>query len=645
MAEKNTEYNPVKQGPYKSYLRHDYQYHIKNRESSVEKNMLFDLGLNIAAVGLLSIQHSGKLSKTSMDELYLWNQVEDVSNSKFFIASGVPLVVQLVSLASKRFSLDLEFWKMINNVLLASFLVKLYHILRKVNVSVFVSAAITCMFSQVSLFQELVYTFNLDTYHLLALALLVLHWRELQGSKDFSIKWFINMSFVSLSLIFSTSGKFIGLVSWLWFFIISLKAFCTLVGDIEVSMFQLFVHFFVRFFFFVVLPFSTIYMSYCQLFNVFDVETPELALMSSSFQHYTMGLHENVPSAIRNGSTIRLRHVNSLGGYLAPLEVQYTDTNDSLVTISNNPNDEASYWIIELVRDISSKKLPSNYSLSNSDRLKLRNKKTGQLLRGSEDKPPVSDKEYDRRVSNTGDWGFSGDQDETWKLDILSAPTLRERLIPFKHRFMLYNPARRCSLLSHDVNMPNWANNDQEVLCVESAVIDRASFYIDFVADPNLEILDAETDTYRWSSSFPTYKLVLEYLQVQFKIDKGQAIHFEKESDEEGQNLSEHYLFFPLRFQESNRIGRLLWIGSTVAVGLYALIQTYLWMNWSIYEDNLLGKKSLELMREEVSFESFLGWFLHLFIFNFSLHKNFSVIQYLAAFFYAVNTLAQFLGI
>lgn len=623
--------NPVRKGRFKAYIKHDYQSFIKGDSLPYEDSLVWDLALSALTVGYLSMVHSDRYGDISTSEFEIWNQITDRIKGKFFIATSVPTLIEVLAKLTDMYSLNIEFWKTANNVVLASVLVTLYRILRKSSVSVMISFLVTIMFSQISSFQDLIYTLNFDSYHLLALTLLILHWRKFQASKDFSVDWYMNITLVSMSLIFVISGKFIGLVSWIWLIIVSLKSLWIVVGDLDVKNRQLFAIMFCRLLFFVVIPLMSLWYSYSSLIGGFTTSSNSIAYMSSSFQHYSMSQHNDIPSSIIYGSSIRLRHVNSLGGYLSALEIPYPKSNDTLVTVSDDPDDEANFWIIESNKGRNTEQTGSNALVKQTDKVKLRNKKTGQLLRASEEKPPISDKEYDKRISVTGDSDYQGDQDELWKIEIQGKASFREVLRPFKQFIVLKNPARRCSLLSHEIKIPHWGDRRQEVLCVDPARVNRALFYIDFVSSPEAGVVEK----YKWAPEYPFYKLAFEYVVGQFRLNKRQNIDNTSMSPPD-------CLSWPILFDNNNQIGKILWITSTVSVGVYTFMEAYSWLSWNIFEDTLLNTTANQLMKREVTLEAFLGWILHLYIFTYSLHRNLSVNQYMPSLLFAVIILSQF---
>ncbi|CDO92349.1 unnamed protein product [Kluyveromyces dobzhanskii CBS 2104] len=619
-----------KEGRFKSYIAHDYQSYIKRDLLPYEKSLIWDLVLSALVVGYLSLTHLSRRNDISNSEIELWNQVTERIEGKFFISASVPTLIEVASKVSDFYSLGIDFWKTANNVVLATTLVNIYRILRHSNVSVLISFGAAAMFSQVSSFQDLIYRFNLESYHLLAISLVILHWRKFQASRDFSISWFVNITLLSMSLVFVTGGKFIGIVSYAWLLVVSLKSIWTIVGDIDVKNGQLFAHTCFRLLFFVIVPSASLVYSYFSLIERFEITSDSIVYMTSSFQHYTVGLHNDLPSSINYESVIRIRHVESLDGYLSSLDIAYPNSNDTMVTISDDPFDEASMWTVESRRKSNSDGNLSSLTVKQTEKVKLRNKKTGQLLRASEAKPPISDKEYDKRISTTGDSTYEGDQDELWKFEIQGKSSFRETVAPFKHYFMLKNPARHCSLLSHDIRMPRWADRRQEVLCVEPATVNRALFYIDFVSSPEGIAVDA----YEWPAEYPFYKMLYEYVTSQFRLDKKQNLDNTSMSPPDP-------LTWPILFDDRNQIGKILRILSTVSVVVYVLIEGYSWLTWNLFEDNLSNITASKLMKKEVAFEAFLGWFLHLCVFSYSSHSNLSVNQYLPSLLFAVILLSQ----
>lgn len=618
----------VGKGKYRCYTRHEYATLIKSYKKTG--------GLTVDFLGQLIfflycvLYYSSRLADVNDEEVILWRQVQDIGTGKFFISKGVPLLTQLISFATQKWSLDLHFWKIANNFVLSTSLITVFKILRESNVSLAVSLLASTALSQAPMFEDLISTFSMDSYHLMFLSLLILQWRNWQYCHDFSVDWYWRLSLLSVYLTLIMSGKFVGFISWMWLLIVCLKSVWTIIGDLEVSNHRIFLHICSRLLFLVAIPLSIVYHSYSSLLDNFHFPSSETSYMSSQFQHYVLGLHNNLPESLYYGSTITLRHVESLGGYLTSVDISYPDSEDGLVTLSDDYNDEANQWILEHHSNISMT-LERPLQIKTNDLVKLRNKKTGRLLRASEEKPPISEKDYDKRVSTTGDPDYAGEDDEKWKIVVKSKTSFRGPINPFKHLFVLENRGRKCTLISHDIRMPKWGNGTQEVLCLDPPTESRALFYVDSTSKFN----SATKKTYSWPERCSKTFLVLEYIRKQFKVDSYITNALIK---------SEHDnpLAWPFSFTSKNLVGSGIWVLSTLSIIVYCCIQLWSFLTWNIFDDSSFTGDASSWLKSDIRFESVLGWLLHIYVFNYSTHSNLSLNQYLPALLFAILNMCQF---
>ena len=190
----------------------------------------------------------------------------------------------------------------------------------------------------------------------------------------------------------------------------------------------------------VLVPAIVFLLSYYAHISTLTQDLTDFSTFMSPYYKHTLEnnpLNKIVPPGrVYYGSTITIRHKDSLGGYLHSHELNYqSGSHEQQVTLYDFP-DNNNEWIVEHKKenkDVSSKAV----AVKNGENIRLRHRLTGKLLRASGAKPPVSEQDYDREVSCTGDANYTGQSDELWKIRF--SGRLLEGLVPLDTTFQLTN--------------------------------------------------------------------------------------------------------------------------------------------------------------------------------------------------------------
>lgn len=78
---------------------------------------------------------------------------------------------------------------------------------------------------------------------------------------------------------------------------------------------------------------------------------------------------------------------------------------------------------------------------------------------------------------------FTGDVNDQWRVEIIhgekSDPQSSKRLRTIHTKFALVHVMSQCSLFSHNVKLPEWGFDQQEVTCIKNGKIQKTVWYIE----------------------------------------------------------------------------------------------------------------------------------------------------------------------
>ncbi|KAG0670615.1 hypothetical protein C6P45_001991 [Maudiozyma exigua] len=477
------------------------------------------------------------------------------------------------------------------------------------------------------LFQELSGKISIDIAYLYFLTLTIYFWNSLRIQNVNSLGKITRQSFLlSIFIGILVSTKFIGFITWFWVMLVSIIQFWNIISDVTLTTGRIVKITIAKFAFLFTLPIIIFAgLQYQQLIN-WAIDSPEYSqYMSSYFKTYLRG-QEQVPTTVNYGSTIRLRHLNSLGGYLTSYNETYPrGSKEQLVTVSDIEDTEWNLWILE-----PSDRSDVNENIDESHHIVLRHKMTNKLLRSSAAKPPISEQEYDKEVSCTGDANYTGQRDEYWRFETtkLHEP-LRNNL-----KIQLRDMGQNCQLVSHDIKLTaEWGHNDQEVLCLEPATQKFSTWEIIVIESSPLKIETQTFETFgvgRSTLSFfdkETWKLILEVLHKQFRYD----YFIENSSSElQGNKFSQ----WPFMISDDPWLVH-CWNSSVVAIFAYLMwisIQLIKINPWVVSGTATTVPNLRCVLFDEVALEYVVGWLLHYMIFSKSKNEALDIVSYLPSY-------------
>ncbi|CCE63218.1 hypothetical protein TPHA_0E01230 [Tetrapisispora phaffii CBS 4417] len=513
-------------------------------------------------------------------------------------------------------------------VLVSLFLGMSYLLLRRVCVSTLIAVLATVAISSVQIFQthSLIVTELPLNWFLTTVA--VYSWRSLKIYTPLTKAWFINILMVSISLGLSISSKHISFATYTWIIIVSLNELWNLISDINLSGKLILKVASIQTFFFVVAPiiiFAVNIIASIENFKHDDIAVSQY--LPIDFQaHLRGGL--NFTDKFYYGSIIKMRHVESLAGYLHSDEINYpSGSQEQLVSLSDQENDPNNEWIVEH-QFANFDFVNRSVAVANQDLIRLRHRVTGKLLRGSTAKPPVSEEDYTSEISCTGDQDYTGDTDELWKLQVLGMNEKQSISIP-SSIIQLFNVGHHCAVIGHEVRLPSWGLDNQEVLCIDPPNQIKTFFQISYVNYRVKNYKDAIVYKGNEKTNVLVNKISLMIDLIKTDLRYNSYIKNIKIGE------TAHVAFWPFTFTDLG-ISDQIWLSSIVAIIIFIGILTKNVLSWNPW---MITTSNIDIMPDfsfSFKIELLMGWLLHFAPFFKAAHDNLHIIQYFHSFYFGV---------
>lgn len=328
--------------------------------------------------------------------------------------------------------------------------------------------------------------------------------QELGPTKAFQPAWWFWLAMTGLGLGMTVSIKWMGLFTIAWVGGLTLVQLWVLLGDAKTVTPRLWAkHFMARVFCLIVIPMS-FYMAmfaihFLCLVNPGDGD----GFMSSEFQATlnSKGM-QAVPADVLLGSRVAIRHVNTQGGYLHSHPLMYpTGSKQQQITLYPH-KDGNNIWLLEnqtqplgldgqpINGTHAWDDLPELPYIKDGDVLRLYHMQTDRRLHSHDVRPPVTEQDWQNEVSAYGYEGFEGDANDYFRVEIVKklskAGPAQERLRTIETKFKLVHIVTGCVLFSHKVKLPEWASEQQEVVCATGGTLPNSLWYVELNEHPQL---------------------------------------------------------------------------------------------------------------------------------------------------------------
>jgi dolichyl-phosphate-mannose-protein mannosyltransferase len=371
--------------------------------------------------------------------------------------------------------------------------------------------------------------------------------------------------------------------------------------------------------------------------------------MSSEFQSTLNSKSmQDVPADVAMGSRVSLRHHNTQGGYLHSHNHMYpTGSKQQQITLYPH-KDENNVWILEnqtlpvIEPKLTGPNAWDTLNLTNikdGDVLRLYHITTHRRLHSHDQRPPVTEADWQQEVTAYGYEGFEGDANDLFRVEIVKSMSDgkgKQFLRTIESKFKLVHLMTGCVLFSHKVKLPEWGFEQQEVTCAKGGTLPNSIWYIESNEHPKIGA-EAERVNYRKPGFFGKF---WELQQVMWKTNAGLVeSHAWDSRPPSWPILGRGINFWGKDHRQIYLIGNpIIWWSSTAAIAVYFVVKALSVLRWQRgFED--YSYVPFKRFDYEVG-TSVLGWALHYFPF-FLMARQLFLHHYFPALYFAIIALCQ----
>ncbi|SCU82035.1 LADA_0C02608g1_1 [Lachancea dasiensis] len=449
-----------------------------------------------------------------------------------------------------------------------------------------------------------------------------------------------------LALGMAVSSKWVGLFTIAWIGLLCVWRLWFMIGDMSKPVSHTVIEASRKFVFLLIVP-AVLYIAFFYMhFETLTLHSDGAGFFSSAFRTSLQGntIPKDILADVGIGSVVSIRHIATMGGYLHShdhmLEKGSQQQQITLYPHLDGNND----WLVEL-HDKPNTPVTSFEGLMDGTTIKLKHVSTQRRLHSHDHKAPVSESsDWQKEVSGYGFEGFEGDANDNWVIEIdqdASVPgEAQKRVKALDTKFRLRHTFMNCHLFSHEVKLPKWGFEQQEVTCASQGKQHLTLWYIEGNTHPLLP-QDAERVSYKMPGFLGKF---LESHQRMWHINK---------------NLVEPHIYeskpytWPLLMRGINYWGEnhkqvyllgnaIMWWSVTAFIGLFAVLVLGELISWQLGFKILQDSKVVNFHIQVVHY--LLGYALH-YAPSFLMGRQLFLHHYLAAYYFGILAFAHALEI
>lgn len=478
---------------------------------------------------------------------------------------------------------------------------------------------------------------------------------ELGPRYAFKGPWWFWLVATGLSLGATLSVKWVGLFTVAWVGSLTVLQLWVVLGDSKnVTPRLWFKHFFARAFCLIVVPLGFYLAMFAIHFTCLVNPGDGDGFMSSEFQATlnSKGM-QDAPADVAFGARVSIRHHNTQGGYLhSHLHMYPTGSKQQQITLYPH-KDENNLFIMEnqtqpLGPNGAEIEGPAawdnltfntNY-IEDGSIIRLYHPLTHRRIHSHDERPPVTEADWQFEVSAYGYEGFAGDANDLFKVEIIpslsESPIAKKRLRTIQTKFKLVHVMTGCVLFSHKVKLPDWGFEQQEVTCARGGTLPNSVWYIESNAHPSMPE-NAEKTNYRNPGFLGKF---WELQKVMWVTNAGLVeSHAWDSRPPSWPTLLRGINFWGQDHRQVYLLGNpLIWWSSTAAIAIYIAVKGIAVLRW---QRSFKDYQNVSFKRFDYEIgTSILGWFFHYFPF-FLMARQLFLHHYLPALYFAIMVFCQ----
>lgn len=485
----------------------------------------------------------------------------------------------------------------------------------------------------------------LDLPLIFFIAAAIYAYKKFEVQEPFTFAWYRSLFATGTALGLALSSKWVGLFTVAWVGLLCAYQCWVIIGDLTVSARRVTAHFAWRGAILLGLPALLYFAFFAVHFTVLANDGDGLAFMTPAFRAGLAGLTipSDIPASVGLGSIVSIRHVETQGGYLHSHNHFYPGGSKQQQITLYPHLDANNDWLIEPYDGTVYNE--TFVQLTDGMKIRLKHVNTGRRLHSHDEKPPVSERDWQKEASCYGFEGFAGDANDDFVVEVVDYRTparARTNVTALETIFRLRHAMTGMYLFSLEVKLPDWGFDQQEVTTASQGLRPLTHWYIETNRNPLHTAEDLEN-----TISYPKLSVWDKFVESHkrmWKINQGLTEHHNWQSNPTDWPL----LLRGINYWVKNNTqvylmgNAIVWWAALAAIfafGVHFVISVLRWQSGrSIAVDGHVFNFNQQV------FSYALGWFLHYFPF-FIMGRQLFLHHYLPAFYFGILALGHFMEV
>lgn len=485
----------------------------------------------------------------------------------------------------------------------------------------------------------------LDSPLLFFIAAAVYSYKKFEVQVPFSFGYYKSLVACGIALGLALSSKWVGLFTVAWVGAGCVVQLWFIIGDLSVPTKKVLGQFAARGSVLLGVP-VVLYLFFFYIhFGLLPNEGDGGPFMSSAFRASLNGntIPRDIEANVGLGSIVTLRHVETQGGYLHSHN-HYYPTGSKQQQITLYPHlDSNNNWLVEHYNDTT----PDNEFVPVTDGMKIRLKhvNSGKRLHSHDEKPPVTERDWQKEASCYGFEGFAGDANDDFVVEIVQKRThdeeSKKNLKALTTIFRLRHAMTGTYLFSSPAKLPSWGFEQQEVTTASQGYRPLTYWYIE--TNDNTRINDTVSEIVNYPTLTFWDKLKESHKRM-WSINAKLTDHHPWQSNpHEWPLLLRGINYWAKDSKHIYLLGNApVWWATTTALFTFVTYVFTQIIRWQVGAQ-IAGEKHIFNFNYQ-AFSYFIGWVIHYAPF-FIMGRQLFLHHYLPALYFGILTLGHFFDI
>ncbi|KAG7813638.1 hypothetical protein KL921_001184 [Ogataea angusta] len=293
----------------------------------------------------------------------------------------------------------------------------------------------------------------------------------------------------SIALGCLVASNWIGLATAAWMAVVFVRSIWLQVGDLTMRPRTIVKDALIRTKLWLIIPVLVYVSVFSVHLRLLPNPGPGASSLSPHFQHQLTSAPPYIAD-ISYGSSVSLRSFYT-GKYLHSESSNYPKSGNQRVTASETDSDGNLWFVEQRVKANLGELVRKAKFIETGRQIRLFHNATQRYLYvNADEKPPLSETDYNKEVGTIGNLSWSG---ENW-LNFELRPAVEystelgsKRFRAVESVFQIFNVKNKCFVMATENALPKWADGHDEVICIEKPNYIRSLWYFDRNIHPKLE--------------------------------------------------------------------------------------------------------------------------------------------------------------